>query len=224
MASSLIDDIVNTDKTQLDYIGENGTSLIILIRSLYRLVLLLRTRYARDLAVKAEKELLLEKIISLIKKLINAGADLNIHSHKFIKNMTAVSFAIVNIHQAGSRALRWFPLYDKIFSIITLLLDKGADLNVIDDTGRTALDWIQWYRLSDLAGDLIAKGALTRTQVESITKERNANAASKLVKTANVARNLENPSFAISNWRGRGGATRGGYRRKTRKSVKHPRR
>jgi hypothetical protein len=144
IAQSLINDIIKTDKTQLDYIGENGTPLIAVGLSLF---------YNSDAARinSPDSKAKVQECIQLIKKLIDAGANIEIHSHKFFYNNTIISM-LVGIHNE----IGLMPLYD----IIHLLLNKGANLNIISDNGHTTLD-IANYGQSDLAGEIFAKGGRT---------------------------------------------------------------
>lgn len=152
IASSLIDDIINMDKTQLDYIGENGTPLIALAHSI--------VYYSDTLQINSpDSKAKVEECILLIKKLINAGANIDIHSHEFIRNMTVISLFIDFIEKVSP------TVYNKLSEIIRLLLNKGANLNIIDDYGRTTLDNANESGKSDLAGEIFAKGGRTSEDI-----------------------------------------------------------
>ena len=144
IAQRLIDDIIKTDKTQLDYIGEYGTPLIVVATSIHRQV-----------EPAADPSYNIKEGIQLIKNLIDAGANIEIHNHKFAANSSVISL-LVDIHNR----MDLVPLYD----IIRLLLDKGANLNIINDNGHTTLD-VANYGPSDLAGEIIAKGGRTSQEL-----------------------------------------------------------
>ena len=146
IAQRLIDEIIETDKTQLDYIGENGTPLIVVATSIHRQV---------EAADRADPSYNIKEGIQLIKNLIEAGANIEIHNHKFATNSSVISL-LVDVHNV----MDLVPLYD----IIRLLLDKGANLNIINDDGHTTLD-VANHGPSDLAGEIIAKGGRTSQEL-----------------------------------------------------------
>lgn len=154
IALSLFNDIINTDITQLDYIdyqGQNGTPLLILASFIIFYSVAERIN-------SPDSKAKLEKAILLIKKIINAGANLDFSSHEFHKS-TVISYLIDYINDVSP------TVYSEVSDIIYLLLNKGANLNIIDDLGRTTLDITKKSGKLDLAGEIFAKGGRTSEEL-----------------------------------------------------------
>ncbi len=112
---------------------------------------------------------------NLIKRLLDAGIDINSVSQYHFSNVTPlmtadnpkmVQFlldhgAVVDIKiPNGWTALHWYAASKKDYrDIIKILLAHGADVNAKDNTGRTPLDIVAMNGTPQKAAFLIAHGA-----------------------------------------------------------------
>lgn len=85
--------------------------------------------------------------LAQIKELTRRGIDINLRGSR---DLTPLMVAVMHNDQRAE--------------VITLLLEKGAEVNAVDEDGRTALDWALYQGDTEIAKQLRAAGGVSRAR------------------------------------------------------------